>query len=78
MGETEKEKIKRFANDEVMNKAIKDVILHVFNKGKPNEDVHMKAARFLSIGLLEEAWREIYAFKEERNKDNETGSNIGL
>ena len=78
MNPTQTEKVKRFANDKLMNESVKFVIEKSFRKPKINEDVYMKAARFMALGLLEEAWKEINLFKIEEKDVGEQHTQIGL
>lgn len=64
------EKLKRFANDPVMREAVYEVLLNSFLKKGPNADVYEKASRFIAIGNLGDAWREIERLRVDGREDN--------
>jgi len=72
------QRLKRFLEDETTSHYVKEVLMESFLKPKQGEDVEMKAARFLSVGLLEDGWRELRKYKEMELDVNSVGKQIGL
>ena len=75
---TKKAKIDRFLADKAMTSSVYDVLLSSFLKRKTNEDTEMKAARFVATELLEEAWKELEKYKNEKEKVDKLTGNVGL
>lgn len=71
------ERIKRFMRDESANKAVYGQIQKSFLKTKQGDDIHMKAARFVALELLDEAWKDLSYIKNVDSAPTET-ANIGL
>lgn len=71
------EKLKRFIHDEVMAKAVYDILLAAFLKERPGQDVHILAASILAIQHLNQAWKELEHYKHIEKKLS-TPSNVGL
>lgn len=78
INETQKNKIDRFLNDEVMSEAVKEVILNSFLKPKPNRDVYQLAASRLAIDLLDESWKDLERFRNVVEQEKKQGGQIGL
>lgn len=70
LNESQKSKVQRFANDEALSDAIKQLIRESFLKPKPNRDVYQLAAVTIAIGLLDDAWREIERYKQNVESDS--------
>lgn len=71
-------KIKKFINDPTMNEAVKEVLLSTFLQAKEYEDVHSKAARFISTQKLEEAWGVLESFRDDREEEEPAERQIGM
>lgn len=78
MNDAQKEKLRQFGNDVVMNEVVKQSITNSFLKGKPTDDVHIKASRFIALELLNEAWKDIEVFKDKAEREGEKKKQIGL
>ena len=78
MNDAQREKVKRFVNDEVMQTAVKEVIQRAFLKARPEKDVHYLAAKSLSIEFLEDAWRELQRYKTDEGEEPKVTAQIGL
>lgn len=59
MNQTQLEKVARFMTDKAMSEAVYLLIQRAFLKKKDGEDVELKAARFMALNLLDEAWRDL-------------------
>lgn len=77
INETQKNKIDRFLNDEVMSEAVREVILNSFLKPKPNRDVYQLAASRLAIDLLDESWKDLERFRNVVEQEKKQGGQIG-
>lgn len=64
--------------DESMSNVVKEVIESSFKKGKPTDDVTMKAARFIAGELLEEAWKDLERNKNVEEKEKSINKQVGL
>ena len=78
MNEAQLEKIKKFANDEMTNDAVFTLLMKFFLKAKPNTTTEEKAASFIAIGNLQEAWKEIESYKIKTVDKTKPNENIGL
>ena len=78
MNETEKNKISRFLSDEVMSKAVREVIEHSIIARSKDRDVQNLAARFLCIEIIQEAWQELEKYKIVKDNETKLTSNIGV
>lgn len=72
------DKLTRFANDEKMSDSVYQVLLECFLKKGSNEDVTTKAARFISVEKLQDAWREIDKYKSDAKGDEPIRQQVGL
>lgn len=70
--------VKNFANNEPMQEAVKTTIEETFRAKKPNEDVHIKAGRFIALELLNEAWVELDRLKAQQEEEPVVRSQVGL
>jgi hypothetical protein len=71
------QRIKRFMSDKATNEAIFSAIQKTFLKAKPSEDISLKAARFIALELLTEAWRDLNHIRNTDTTPTES-SNVGL
>ena len=78
MNDNQIAKIQRFLSDKVMSEAVWDVMLGSFIKPKSSADVYEKAARFIAIENLHEAWRELSKYQIEEDKLSTKGVQVGL
>jgi len=78
MNNTQIEKLHKFANDKVMTEAVYNILLEVFLKKGSEEDVSIKAARFISVEKLQDAWKEIDKFKSDEKGEEPIRQQIGL
>lgn len=78
LNDIQKSKVQRFANDESLSCAVKEVIQKSFLKPKPNRDVYQLAGVTIAIGLLEEAWKEIDGYRENTDDEKSSSVQIGL
>lgn len=75
---TKQDKVTRFLNDRVMSGTIYDVLLQSFLKKKDGEDTELKAARFMAIGLLDEAWKDLERVKNTKPEEIKGVGQIGM
>jgi protein involved in sex pheromone biosynthesis len=78
MNETEKNKIKRFLDDDVTQKAVYNTLLRTFLKPRDRGDVQMLAASRIAIDLLEEGWKELHKVSHQVNKEPREVKQVGL
>jgi hypothetical protein len=78
MDEYKIEKLKRFANDQQMSDAVKDVIETELGQPSKDRDVNMLAAHFLAIEIIKTAWKEIEKYKLENEVEDKIAHNVGL
>ena len=79
MTETQKKSLVQFANNGIMYQAVFETLLNSFLIKRSGEDTEAKAARFVAVELLKEAFKEIDGYKTENVvKSTSTGNNIGL
>lgn len=71
------QRIKRFMSDKATNEAIFTAIQKTFLKAKSSEDISLKAARFMALELLTDAWRDLNHIKDADQTPTE-GKQIGL
>lgn len=76
--DAKEEKLKRFANDKVMNEAVFELILTTFLKPKGNKDVHFLASERLAVDNLSIAWTELDKYKSDSESESKTAGNIGV
>ena len=72
-----KEKLSRFANDEAMSQAVHNFLLDKFLSDNIINEVNVLAASRLSVKFLNEAWRELEAYKIIQADEKKT-NNIGM
>ena len=72
------EKLKRFAEDKVMNEAVYNEVLATFLKARVEKDVHYLAAKSLAVEFLSEAWKVLNNYKSSDVEDGRVGKQIGL
>lgn len=71
-------KLRQFSSDTLLQSAVYEVLSDTFLKKKSGEDVQMKAARFVAIELLQEAWPELTKYTLENKSGQEASGNVGL
>jgi hypothetical protein len=77
MNELEKERVKRFAQDEATVDAVFSAIQDVYIKTRSSKETQYLAAKSLAIEFLEEAKVEISRLREGRKEEKEV-TQIGL
>lgn len=77
LNEAEKEKIKRFVNDEVMRETVKKVQEH-FLKKISSYEVNYLAAQMLALDILELSYRELQGIAQVEDKTIKKESNPAL
>ncbi len=75
---TKQAKVTRFLDDEVMSESVFEVIQKAFLKPKPNADVNMKAAQFMSLELLSDAWKELEKYRTAEKDINRPLNQVGM
>ena len=78
MDETQKDKVRRFLSDKVMQEAVKSVLQDAFLKNRGDTDVHLLAASKRAIDLLQEGWKDLNKIKKAPKVDKDLTDNIGL
>lgn len=74
MTEYEIGRLQDFMNDTITSDLVYQQLLQSFLKKRQDEDVTMKAARFIAIELLLETWQEL---DKVRGKEKHLTKNIG-
>lgn len=77
MTEYETGRIKDFMNDTITSELIYQSLMQSFLKKRQDEDVTMKAARFVAIELLLETWQELDKVREKEKEKQSTKSVSG-
>jgi hypothetical protein len=72
------EKLKRFANDKVMNEAVREVVSNTILNRKGTKDVYILAAERIAIDIIREAWGELDRYKQDPEEKSTTPRQIGL
>lgn len=72
MNETQLDKLYRFANDKILFKTVYEIILNNYLKPRPQASTEEKAAAFISIERLQDAWKELekHGIAKEEEKSN--------
>lgn len=78
MSDQQKEKIKYFINDPQMSSAVYHVLLSQFIKPKSGALTEEKAAKFISIENLQEAWKVIESYKTLSENQQTVTRQVGL
>lgn len=78
MNDTQKQKLNRFLNDEVMSKSVYEVLLQSYLRPKERSDVNLLAASRLAIDLLQEGWKELAKYQVSDGDKSSSGLNVGL
>jgi preprotein translocase subunit SecA len=78
MNQTQIAKIQRFMDDHAMSDSVHAHLQQAFLKRKEGEDVMMKAARFVALNLLDDAWRELGNIARMDAQDTPPRSQVGL
>lgn len=78
MDSQKQEKLKRFCNDTVMSEAVYSVLLRTFLKSQGDADVNVLAAERIAITLLDDAWKELWKFKNTDDFEPKKVVQVGL
>ena len=78
MNNEQKAQIGQFMNNRGMSEAVSSLLTKYFLKKRGEEDVNMKAARFIATELLSEAWLEMEKYRAENMMGDKPSGNIGL
>lgn len=78
ISETEKQKIKGFAADEIMFEAVKKVLRDIFIKDKGNREVQTLAGERLAQIALEEGFKELKKYSIQTQITGKEINNVGL
>ena len=78
LNEQQKEKLKYFINDPQMSGAVFQTLLNQFIKPKPDALADEKAARFIAIENLQDAWRYLDTFKTLSENQSVITKQVGL
>ena len=71
-------KLTQFANDEMLNSAVKSVFDEIYLKRSEDRDVQNLAARFLANELLEKVWNVLMGYKSDKDENSKDKGNIGI
>lgn len=74
----DQEKLKRFAQDQRTREAVHRLLLASFLKPRKGADVHELAASRLAIDMLQDAWKDIEAYRHIEDDAPERGGNPGV
>lgn len=77
MDSVKREKITRFIDDNLMSDAVYGIMLEAFLKPQKG-DVQVLAASRMAIDLLNDAWKDLKRFRNEKGEEKEKGSQIAL
>lgn len=69
MNTDKQERISRFIKDERMSEAVKEVLQKSFLK-TPSKEVNYLAASRIALDYLEDAWKELLRYKEEKANES--------
>lgn len=78
MKDAQKEKIKKFVNDEFMFESVSEFLRNSYLKNKGQRDVQILAAERLAIDFLEVALRELKSFATIESEKETSLEQIGL
>ena len=70
--------IRAFISNRNMAEAVNALLSRHFLKKRSEEDVNMKAARFIATELLNEAWLEMEKYRADNNNGEKSIGNVGL
>jgi hypothetical protein len=71
------QRIVRFVADEVTSEMVKQILLESFMK-KREGDVATKAAQMMAIDLLQDGWKELQQYKNNRKSDVKNIKQVAL
>ena len=71
-------KLTQFANDEMLNSAVRSVFDEIYLKKSEDRDVQNLAARFLANELLEKVWNVLMGYKSDKDVNSKDKGNIGI
>ena len=72
------EKLRQFINDETLSSAVFNVLMEEFIRPRRIPDTNYLAASRIAIDQLQEAWKVLKNYKNEKSKEGLTIKNIGL
>lgn len=72
------EKLKQFCNDVHMYETVHAVLLQSFLKTVPRDSIHELAAARIAIDLLEDGFREIKKYQNQKSGEPKALAQIGL
>lgn len=78
MNDQQKVKIQLFINDPIMSNAVYQALLNQFIKPKSGILTEEKAARFISIENLQDAWKFLEGFKSNQSQEPNQLKQVGL
>jgi hypothetical protein len=78
MDNLKKEKLHKFANDQVMLDAVREIMEGAILSKKGSRDVYVLAAERIAIDVLTEAWKEIARFKLVEEEGEKITKQVGL
>lgn len=78
MDQTQKSKVTKFLADKVMSETIYQVLLDTFLKPRKGASVEEKAAAFISVEMLQEAWRELDRYRKEVEQETKPLNQVGM
>ena len=77
MNAEQQAQIKAFISNPSLSDAVASLLTRHFLKKRGDEDVNMKAARFIATELISEAWLEMEKYKANNSGEKPVG-NVGL
>lgn len=78
LNETEKNKLARFIDDEIMYNTVRKVLLDSFMKKRKDDDVYKLAAARIAIDLLHDGLKEVANEARKTQKEEKGSKNIAL
>lgn len=78
MTDAQREKIRRFLNDESMAGAVRAVLLKAFLKPQKDRDVQWLAASRIAIDLLDDAWKDLNKLKADDGGVDKQTAQVGM
>jgi hypothetical protein len=78
MDKNKVELVKLFINNAPMASAVLSVVRNSFMTKKKDEDIHLKAGRFIALELLDEAVADLDRFVAQKEHEATIRSQIGL
>jgi hypothetical protein len=78
INDAKRAKIKRFLDDEAMSTYVREAIQESFLKARTNKEIHYLAAKSLAVEFLDEAFKDLHRFYEDRPRESTEAKQIGL